>query len=112
MNNQITTERIQFNSYQEWSDFTNKFNLDCPIQDIEEVIENLCETEDFTSQQKRKFISSDLTHDNIQIIRLYNNRIFVSFKKVEYYESEYADNDIDTLDIVYYPEDQSWHFAY
>jgi hypothetical protein len=112
MNAQITADKLQFNSYEEWKNFTNIFNLNCPLQNIEDVIKNLCETENFTAQQKRNFISSDLKHDDIQIIRLYSNRIFVCFKDVEYYESEYSENGIDTLEIVYYPETLTWYFAY
>lgn len=113
MNNQVTTEnKLEFNSYEEWNNFTIEQGSDCPLTDIEEVITNLTETEDFTSKQKRKFIASELTHDNIEIIHLYKNRIFVCFKDVEYHESEYADSGVTTLEIVYYPNTNSWHFAY
>lgn len=112
MNNQLTENRIEFNSYDEWNNFTIEQGSDCPLFDLNEVLENLMKTEEFTSHQKRNFISSELSYDNIEMIHLYKNRIFVCFKDVEYYEQEYADNGITTLEIVYYPNTDSWHFAY
>lgn len=112
MNNQMIENRIEFASYKEWNNFTIEQGSDCPLFDLNEVLENLMKTEEFTSKQKRNFISSELSYDDIEVIRLYKNRIFVRFKNVEYYEEEYADNGITTLDIVYYPNTNSWHFAY
>ena len=112
MNSQAIENKIEFNSYKEWNNFTIEQGSDCPLNDLNEVLENLMKTEEFTSQQKRNFISSELTYKDIKTIRLYKNRIFVCFKDVKYCESEYADNDITTLEIVYYPNTNSWHFAY
>lgn len=112
MNSQAIENRIEFNSYKEWNNFTIEQGSDCPLNDLNEVLENLMKTEEFTSQQKRNFISSELTYKDIKTIRLYKNRIFVCFKDVEYHEAEYADNGITTLEIVYYPNTNSWHFAY
>lgn len=112
MNNQMIENKIEFHSYKEWNNFTIEQGSDCPLNDLNKVLENLMKTEEFTSQQKRNFISSSLTHKNIEVIRLYKNRIFVCFKDVEYQEAEYADNGITTLEIVYYPSTNTWHFAY
>lgn len=112
MNNQLTEGRIEFNSYKEWNNFTIEQGSDCPLNDLKEVIDNLTDTEGFSKPEKRHFISSELTHNDITTIHLYKNRIFVCFKDVEYYEAEYADNGITTLEIVYYPNSNSWHFAY
>jgi hypothetical protein len=112
MNNQMIENRIEFNSYDEWNNFTIEQGIDCPLFDLNEVLQNLMKTEEFTSKQKRSFISSELSYDNIKVIHLYKNRIFVCFKDVEYHETEYADNGITTLEIVYYPNNNTWHFAY
>lgn len=112
MNNQLTEGKLEFASYKEWNNFTIEQGLDCPLSDLDEVLENLMKTEVFTREQKRNFISSELTYDNIEVIHLYKNRLFVCFKDVEYYEEEYADNGITTLEIVYYPNTNQWHFAY
>ena len=113
MKQQVQTENgLEFNSYEEWNNFIIEHGSDCPLNDLEEVIDNLTTTEGFSKTEKRHFISSELTYDNIEVIRLYKNRIFVCFKDVEYHDEEYTNNEITTLEIVYYPSDNSWHFAY
>lgn len=112
MNDKQTENWLEFNSYEEWNNFTIEQGSDCPLNDLKEVIDNLTTTEGFSKTEKRNFISSELLYDNIKVIHLYKNRIFVCFKDVEYYDEEYANNGITTLEIVYYPSDNSWHFAY
>ena len=113
-NSVITDNRIEFNSYEEFIDFCNNLNsdMDLILEDLDVMLENLMATEDFTRQQKRNFLASDLKQDDIQTIRLYRNRLFVNFKNVDYHESEYAENDITDLNVVYYFETKTWHFAY
>ena len=110
--NVLTEPRIQFDSYQEWCDFSEAFSDKQILSDIDEIIDMVTQTEDFTAQQKRNFLASTPTHANIDKIRLYRNRLFVSFRDVEYCESEYIENDITDLNLVYYFNEKTWHFAY
>ena len=116
MDNSTITDnnRIEFNSYEEFIDFCNNLNSDMDLifEDLDVMLENLMATEDFTRQQKRNFLASDLKQDDMQTIRLYRNRLFVNFKNVDYREPEYAENDITDLNVVYYFETKTWHFAY
>ena len=113
-NSAITDNRIEFDSYEEFIDFCNNLNSDMDLifEDLDTMLENLMVTEDFTRQQKRNFLASDLKQDDIQTIRLYKNRLFVKFENVDYSEPEYTENDITNLNVVYYFETKTWHFAY
>ena len=115
MNNSVITDnRIEFDSYKEFTEFCNNLNSDSGsiLEDLDMMLEKLMVTEDFTRQQKRNFLASDLKQDDIQTIRLYRNRLFVKFENVDYREPEYAENDITDLNVVYYFETKTWHFAY
>ena len=115
MNNSVITDnKIKFDSYEEFIDFCNNLNsdMDLILKDLDAMLENLTTTEDFTRQQKRNFLASDLNQDDIKRITLYKNRLFVKFENVDYCEPEYAENDITDLNVVYYFERKTWHFAY
>jgi hypothetical protein len=108
----ILKEKIEFDSYQAWNDFATGLNMNFEIDGdyIEKIIVEACVREDFTRSQIRNFLASDLTTDNIEKISVYKDRLSIHFKDVEFVESEYAENNIDYLKLVYYFNNKQWFF--
>jgi hypothetical protein len=108
----ILKEKIEFNNLEAWNDFATGLNINLEIDDnyIEKIIVEACEREDFTRSQIRNFLASDLTTDNIEKISVYKDRLSIHFKDVEFVESEYAENNIDYLKLVYYFNNKQWFF--